>query len=56
MLMAKSETRTIQGRHAFVNSDLQLASSREYDFAISISFGEKERQQGVSPRHCHCRI
>jgi hypothetical protein len=38
MLMAKSETSTIQGQHALVNAVCQPASPRENDFAISITF------------------
>jgi hypothetical protein len=41
ILLAKSETRTIQGPHALINSVGQSASPREHDFASSITFGEK---------------
>ena len=44
ILLAKSETSTIQGQHALVNSVCQSASSRENDFASSITFGENDRQ------------
>jgi hypothetical protein len=50
ILLAKSETCTIQGQHALVNSACQPASPRQNDFAISITFGDK----GGYPRY-HAR-
>jgi len=39
ILLAKPETRTIQGRHARVNSVCQSGSSREHDFGSGITYG-----------------
>ena len=41
ILMTKSATRTIRGRHALVNSVCQPASSRHHDFAIGIRRAEE---------------
>jgi hypothetical protein len=49
ILLAKSETPTIQGRHALVYSVCQSASPSEHDFASSIIFGEVE-SMGISTR------
>jgi hypothetical protein len=42
ILLAKSETRTIQGQHVLVNSVCQPANLRQNDFASSITFGEHQ--------------
>jgi hypothetical protein len=41
ILMAKSETRTIQGQHALVNSVCRSTGPRQNDFAISIKNDEE---------------
>jgi len=40
ILLAKAETRTIQGQHARVNSVCQPASPRQHDFAIRSNNGD----------------
>jgi hypothetical protein len=41
ILMAKSETGTIEGRHVLINSGRQSVSPSIKDFAISIKYDEE---------------